>query len=101
MAPFEEIKAGIRPPANTRVVKTSRTSPSGTSGTPIIDNDDDFDIDGDDDILGTLMLVMVAAVVKADVAVVVGFGAIKASAELTSIIHRIVVLCRVENTIFL
>jgi hypothetical protein len=47
------------------------------------------------------MLVMVAAVVKADVAVVVGFGAIKASAELTSIIHRIVVLSRVENTIFL
>jgi hypothetical protein len=44
------------------------------------------------------MLVVVAAVVKADVAVV-GFGAIKASAELTSIIQRIVVLSKAEDTI--
>ena len=48
------------------------------------------------------MLVVVAVVVKADVVVVVvGFGAIKASAEMTNIIQRIVVLSKAEDIISL
>jgi hypothetical protein len=44
-------------------------------------------------------MLVLAAAVKADVAIV-GFGAIKASAELTSIIQRIV-LSKAEDVIFL